>query len=89
MQAFIIAGYKNTTKKYCKSKFQQQFLQRWAQMINRFQWFMWDAITHPRPNCSSPDSKVHGAHLGPTGPWWAPGWPHAPCYLGAVQLNHC
>ena len=24
----------------------------------------------------------HGAHLGPTGPRWAPCWPHEPCYLG-------
>ena len=24
----------------------------------------------------------HGAHLGPTGTWWAPCWPHEPCYLG-------
>ena len=24
----------------------------------------------------------HGAHLGPTGPRWAPCWPHQPCYLG-------
>ena len=31
-----------------------------------------------------PDSKVHGAHLGPTGPRWAPCWPHELCYLG-----HC
>ena len=23
----------------------------------------------------------YGAHLGPTGPWWAPCWPHEPCYL--------
>ena len=23
----------------------------------------------------------HGAHLGPTGPRWAPYWPHEPCYL--------
>ena len=22
------------------------------------------------------------AHLGPTGPRWAPCWPHEPCYLG-------
>ena len=29
-----------------------------------------------------PDSKVHGAHLGPTGPRWAPCWPHELCYLG-------
>ena len=27
----------------------------------------------------------HGAHLGPTGPRWAPCWPHDPCYLG----YHC
>ena len=24
----------------------------------------------------------HGAHLGPTGPGWAPCWPHEFCYLG-------
>ena len=28
-----------------------------------------------------PDSKDHGAHLGPTGPRWAPCWPHDACYL--------
>ena len=27
----------------------------------------------------------HGAQLGPTGPRWAPCWPHEPCYLG---INH-
>ena len=27
-----------------------------------------------------PDSKVHGAHLGPVGPRWAPCWTHEPCY---------
>ena len=25
---------------------------------------------------------LHGAHLGPTGPRWAPCWPHEPCYQG-------
>ena len=29
-----------------------------------------------------PDSKVHGAHLGPVSPRWAPCWPHEPCYKG-------
>ena len=33
-------------------------------------------------NANIPDSKVHGAHLGPTGPRWAQCWPHEPCYLG-------
>ena len=28
-----------------------------------------------------PNNKVHGAHQGPTGPRWAPCWPHEPCYL--------
>ena len=32
------------------------------------------------------DSKIHGTnmgpHLGPTGPRWAPCWPHELCYLG-------
>ena len=34
-----------------------------------------------------PDSKVHGAHLGPTGPRWAPCWPHELCYLGTILLR--
>ena len=29
-----------------------------------------------------PDSKVHGAHLGPVGPRWAPCWPHELWYQG-------
>ena len=31
-----------------------------------------------------PDSKVHGANMGPTGPRWAPCWPHELCYLGSI-----
>ena len=27
----------------------------------------------------------HGAHLGPTGPRWAPCWPHDLCYLGTTD----
>ena len=27
----------------------------------------------------------HGAHLGPTGPMWAPYWPHELCYLGSLH----
>ena len=26
----------------------------------------------------------HGAHLGPTGPRWAPCWPHESCYQGML-----
>ena len=29
---------------------------------------------------------LHGAHLGPTGPRWAPCWPHEPCYQGRLEL---
>ena len=28
-------------------------------------------------------------HLGPTGPRWAPFWPHELCYLGLVKSFHC
>ena len=28
----------------------------------------------------------HGAHLGPTGPRWAPCWPQEFCYLGSCLL---
>ena len=37
----------------------------------------------------NPDSKVHGANLGPTGPRWAPCWPHELCYLGIVMRPYC
>ena len=37
---------------------------------------------------SHPDNKVHGAykgaHLGQTGPRWAPLWLHELCYLGKL-----
>ena len=29
----------------------------------------------------------HGVHLGPTGPRWAPCWPHELCYLGWFWLK--
>ena len=39
---------------------------------------------------NSPDNKVRGAnmgaHLGPTGPRWAPCWPHDLCYLGQGKI---
>ena len=31
-----------------------------------------------------PDCNVHGAHLGPVGPRWAPCWPHEPCYQSGL-----
>ena len=33
---------------------------------------------------SETDSKVHGAHLRPTGHMWAPCWPRELCYLGRL-----
>ena len=39
------------------------------------------------------DSKVpggqHGAHLGPTGPRWAPCWPYGLCYMGSTIRMRC
>ena len=29
---------------------------------------------------------LHGAHLGPTAPRWAPCWPYESCYLGSHML---
>ena len=29
----------------------------------------------------------HGAHLGPTGPKWAPCWPHELCFLDSFDIN--
>ena len=34
-----------------------------------------------------PDSKIHGAHLGPTGPRWAPCWSYELCYLGTYWTS--
>ena len=56
-------------------------------MIGYFTWMQRNTSIHLWcPDChhfeSIPDSKVHGAHLGPTGPRWAPWWPHELCYLG-------
>ena len=47
-------------------------------------WYSWCHVTSLWCELTkvTPDSKVHGAHLGTTGPRWAPCWPHEPCYLG-------
>ena len=49
---------------------------------------------NPEPSISSmkkvndyPDSEDHGAHLGPTGPRWAPCWPNESCYLGIYVIE--
>ena len=37
------------------------------------------------PQCvNTPDSKVHGANMGPTWVLLAPCWPHEPCYQGPL-----
>ena len=43
-----------------------------------YTWRMNPAIIHTTQCVWS----LHGAFLGPTGPRWAPCWPHDPCYLG-------
>ena len=44
----------------------------------------------PQFSCSHPWEQgswgQHGANLGPTGPRWAPCWPHELCYLGCYWL---
>ena len=41
---------------------------------------LWPFVQRIHPeltqNKHTPDSKVHGVHLGPTGPRWAPCWHH-------------
>ena len=40
----------------------------------------------------SPDNKVGVANIGPTwvlsAPWWAPWWPHEPCYQGGIVMPY-
>ena len=50
------------------------------------------SASHRREIC--PDSKVHGANMGPTwvlsdGPRWTQCWPQEPCYQGVLWHNHC
>ena len=42
------------------------------------EWLVNDKLNEGELN--NPDSKVHGAYLGPTGARWALCWPHEPCY---------
>ena len=43
--------------------------------------------------CNTPDSKVHGANMGPTGPMWAPCLPHelfiwdVTAYVGTMYIS--
>ena len=44
-------------------------------------WLTYHDFAHPDSNMGVPT----WAHLGPTGPRWAPCWPHEPCYLGSYD----
>ena len=62
----------------------------YIQQINLFR----QASCYNLNQYQAPDSSSwgqHGAHLGPTGPRWAPCWPHELCYLGrhaTRNMNH-
>ena len=50
----------------------------------------WSTLIHVMAHCLPWEQGSwgqHGAHLGPTGPMWAPCWPHEHCYLGDYQLR--
>ena len=38
------------------------------------------------PHSKVHGANMHGAHLSPAGPRWAPCWPHEPCYQGSRPL---
>ena len=44
-------------------------------------------FVHRFIQANNQESKVYGARLGPTGPRWAPCWPHDPCYLGTENTS--
>ena len=46
-------------------------------------WTVWSIITI---SLISVSWGQHGVHLGPTGPRWAPRWPHELCYLGYFPI---
>ena len=58
----------------------------WIPVINlrrsddRLRFIVWIPIAISR----CPESKVHGAIMGPR---WVPCWPHEPCYQGDFLLN--
>ena len=54
-------------------------------------WLYYDSVMGVFVSSKSahPYNKVHGAHLGPVGPRWAPCWPHQPCYQGNVLPTIC
>ena len=56
----------------------------WGPDPTRLYFINWDSY-----GSNIPDSKAHGANMGPiwgpTGPRWAPCWPHELCYLGCFH----
>ena len=70
---------------YFYSNFRSQYI--YATKLN--QWCLSDTTPYTcigQENIyKHPDSKVHGANMGPTGPRWAPCWPHELCYLGVAS----
>ena len=77
------------------SYYQDPVLLRWINFNPSMdKWFhaqesMWGnhltILKHQR--CNHRRLEIDGAHLGPTGPRWAPCWPHDPCYLGDIMSD--
>ena len=53
----------------------------WQALTSEMIWIRNFIASYTDP-CYQGSWGQHGAHLGPTGPSWAPCWPHELCYLG-------
>ena len=58
-------------------------------------WILWADKVNTIATLKANSWGRHGTHLGPTGPRWAPCWPHEFCYLGTdasddmiLTVNH-
>ena len=79
----------------CQLQFKCQWsLFLWVLLTMVFPWVQLTMIQHWFSNDMSSNSSLitrfmgqTWGNLGPTGPRWAPCWPHEPCYLGC-QPSH-
>ena len=70
-------------------------LQFWCNAAQYITWFYLPQHRDKNPRTfvrhkahkNTPDSKAHGANMGPTWVLSAPCWPHEPCYLGLHALQ--
>ena len=79
-------GSKNIIRKMLPILFRSRCIKMWCDLVAEVH-HIYEMTLKTVPPWKQGSWGQHGAHLGPTGPRWAPCWPHEPCNLGIDSIT--